>query len=165
MAIRSAGPTPLALPELRRLTRQIADEVRRGRHRVQVGTDRRWYQLLSSDGYVDVWLISWAQEQIAELHDHGGSLGALTVVRGELTEHRWASARSGLATRRVRAGSSVSFPLGHVHDVTNVKVEPAVSVHAYSPPLTAMSYYQVEPGGLLRRTRSELTHEPEKVSA
>jgi len=29
-------------------------------------------------------------------------------------------------------------------------------VHAYSPPLTAMSYYAVEPGARLRRTRSVL---------
>jgi hypothetical protein len=43
-----------------------------------------------------------------------------------------------------------------VHDVENRAVEPAVSVHAYSPPLTAMSYYDVAPDGRLRRSRSEL---------
>jgi predicted metal-dependent enzyme (double-stranded beta helix superfamily) len=165
MIIRSAGPTPLALLELRRLTRRIAAEVRAGAHEVCVDPHQRWYRLLSSDGYVDVWLLSWAAEQTAELHDHAGSLGALTVVRGALTEHRWAPERSTLRTRSLRAGASVGFPLGYVHDVTNTAVEPAVSVHAYSPPLTAMSYYQVEPGGLLRRTRSELTTEPEKVTA
>jgi predicted metal-dependent enzyme (double-stranded beta helix superfamily) len=165
MITRSAGPTPLAVPELRRLTRRIADEVRTGQHDVHVGRDQRWYRLLSSDGYVDVWLISWATEQSAELHDHAGSLGALTVVQGELTEHHWARERGQLRTRSLRAGPSVGFPLGHVHDVINTATDPAVSVHAYSPPLTAMSYYQVEPGGLLRRTRSELTTEPEKVTA
>jgi hypothetical protein len=40
--------------------------------------------------------------------------------------------------------------------VSNPAVEPAVSVHAYSPPLTAMSYYDVASDGRLRRTRSEL---------
>jgi hypothetical protein len=30
-------------------------------------------------------------------------------------------------------------------------------VHAYSPPLTAMSYYAVDDSGALRRTRSVLT--------
>jgi predicted metal-dependent enzyme (double-stranded beta helix superfamily) len=155
------GPTPLALPELRRLTRRIATEVRAGRHEVHVDPDRRWYRLLSSDGYVDVWLIGWACEQSAELHDHAGSLGALTVVRGALTEHRWSAPRRGLRTRTLRSGASVGFPVGYVHDVTNAAAAPAVSVHAYSPPLTAMSYYRVEPGGLLRRTRSELTSEPE----
>jgi hypothetical protein len=102
----------------------------------------------------DVWLISWATEQAAELHDHAGSLGALTVVSGTLVEERWT--RAGLRSRRLPAGRSVGFPLGHVHDVVNRAVEPAVSVHAYSPPLTAMSYYAVEPGPWLRRTRSVL---------
>jgi hypothetical protein len=38
-----------------------------------------------------------------------------------------------------------------------------VSVHAYSPPLTAMSYYSVEPGARLRRTRSVLVGSSEGV--
>ena len=157
---RAAGPSTLGLlelPELRALTRRIADEVRAGHHEVQVHDDRRWYQLLSADGYVDVWLISWAREQAAELHDHAGSLGALTVVSGELTEHRWSRRRPGLHTRTIRAGRSVGFSAGHVHDVVNERAQPAVSVHAYSPPLTAMSYYEVRPEGTLLRTRSELT--------
>ncbi|HWN33996.1 MAG TPA: cysteine dioxygenase family protein [Pseudonocardia sp.] len=166
MTTRSlAGPTPLALPELRQLTRRIAADVRAGRHEITVDPDHRWYRLLSSDGYVDVWLISWAQEQGAELHDHAGSLGALSVVRGTLTEHRWSQPQRSLRTRSLRTGVSVGFGLGHVHDVMNTAEEPAVSVHAYSPPLTAMSYYRIEAGGLLRRTRSELTTEPEKVTA
>jgi hypothetical protein len=56
----------------------------------------------------------------------------------------------------VRAGRSLGFPVGYVHDVGNPAAMPAVSVHAYSPPLTAMSYYAVEPGPSLRRTRSVL---------
>jgi quercetin dioxygenase-like cupin family protein len=157
-----AGPTPLDLPELRQLTRRIAAEVRAGRHPVTVDLEHRWYRLLSSDGYVDVWLISWAGEQGAELHDHAGSLGALTVVRGTLTERYWAPAQRRLHARPLPAGVSVGFALGHVHDVRNdTAEEPAVSVHAYSPPLTAMSYYRIEPGGLPRRTRTELTRAPE----
>jgi predicted metal-dependent enzyme (double-stranded beta helix superfamily) len=155
----AARPSTLALPELRALTRQVAAEVRAGRHEVRVEHDRRWYQLLRSDGRVDVWLISWAYEQGAELHDHAGSLGALSVVRGELTEHHWSPSRSALSTRTLGAGRSVVFPAGHVHDVVNTAPEPAVSVHAYSPPLSAMSYYEVRPDHRLLRTRTELTGE------
>jgi hypothetical protein len=154
---RPAAPGLLDLPELRALTRRVAAEVRAGLHEVSVFEDRRWYRQLYGDGYVDVWLISWAREQAAELHDHAGSLGALTVVGGELTEHRWSSRRTGLRTRVFGAGRSVGFRAGHVHDVVNERAEPAVSVHAYSPPLTAMSYYEVRPEGGLLRTRSELT--------
>ncbi|MEJ8281110.1 cysteine dioxygenase [Pseudonocardia spirodelae] len=155
------APTPYGLEDLQELTRTIAAEVRAGRHEVVVDPLRRWYRLLHSDGLVDVWLISWATEQIAELHDHAGSLGALTVVSGALTERRW-SGPSGLRTRTLRHGRGAGFPLGHVHDVANTADEAAVSVHAYSPPLSAMSYYDVEevPGTAghrrLRRTRTEL---------
>lgn len=154
---RTVPPTPLQLPDLIGLTRRIAAEVGAGRHPVHVDPRRRWYQLLRTDDFVDVWLISWATEQAAELHDHAGSLGALTVVSGSLLEQRWAGDR--LRGRTLRAGRSVGFPLGHVHDVSNPKPVSAVSVHAYAPPLTAMSYYEVDGAGAvgrLRRTRSVL---------
>jgi hypothetical protein len=166
------APTPLSLVDLTALTRDVAEEVRAGHHAVHVDPERRWYRLLRSDDWVlpdgslpggidpsdvqrvDLWLISWATEQAAELHDHAGSLGALTVVSGSLTEERWT--RAGLRSRGLSAGRSVGFPLGHAHDMVNCATQPAVSVHAYSPPLTAMSYYAVEPGPRLRRTRSVL---------
>jgi hypothetical protein len=150
---RPLAPTPLALPDLVALTRAVADEVRTGRHPVAVDAARRWYRRLRGDDLVDVWLIGWATEQAAELHDHGGAIGALTVVSGALAEERWTAA--GLRRRRLGPGRSAGFGLGHVHEVVNPAPAPAVSVHAYSPPLTAMSYYAVR-DGRLRRTRSEL---------
>ena len=158
--LRSAAPTPLGPSDLADLTRSVAAQVRTGAHEVVLHPDRRWYRRLHADPFVDVWLISWVTEQATELHDHAGSLGALTVVSGELEEQRWVPTdRSAgvLRTRRLRAGRGATFGLGHVHDVVNTRAEHAVSVHAYSPPLTAMSYYAVDPGGALRRTRSVLT--------
>ena len=152
-------PTPYDLRELRRLTRRVVGEVRTGRHEVIVDPDRRWYRMLATDGYCDVWLISWATEQMTELHDHGGSIGALTVVTGSLIESRWTS-MGDLRTRTLRQERGAAFPLGHVHDVANLSGAPAISVHAYSPPLSAMSYYDVETDGggrrRLRRSRTEL---------
>jgi predicted metal-dependent enzyme (double-stranded beta helix superfamily) len=153
----ATAPTPLGLADLADLTRGVAAQVRTGAHEVVLDPDRRWYRRLHADPFVDVWLISWVAEQATELHDHAGSLGALTVVSGELQEQRWVPADGQLRTRRLRAGRGATFGLGHVHDVVNVRAEHAVSVHAYSPPLTAMSYYAVESDGALRRTRSMLT--------
>jgi hypothetical protein len=42
-----------------------------------------------------------------------------------------------------------------------IVIAPTLSVHAYSPPLTAMSYYEVTQRNTLRRKRTELTDEPE----
>lgn len=155
---RLAAPTPLAQPDLIALTRSVAAQVRTGAHEVVTDPERRWYRRLYADPFVDLWLISWATEQATELHDHAGSLGALTVVSGELEESRWVSAEGGLRRRRLRAGRGAAFGLGHVHDVVNTAPDHAVSVHAYSPPLTAMSYYAVDVDGNLRRTRSVLTN-------
>jgi cysteine dioxygenase type I len=156
------GPVRLGAAELAELTRRYAGEVRAGRHQVVVDPRRRWYNLLRSDDSVDVWLITWATEQFAELHDHGDSLGALTVVGGDLTEDRWVARPAGLRRRRLGTGRTATFGRGYVHEVSNPGAEPAISVHAYSPPLTTMSYYALEPGpdgagSRLRRTRTAQT--------
>ena len=119
--VRSAAPTPLGLADLADLTRGIAAQVRTGAHDVVLDPEHRWYRRLYADAFVDVWLISWATEQATELHDHAGSLGALTVVSGELQEHRWVPGERALRTRRLRGGRGATFALGHVHDVVNTE--------------------------------------------
>ncbi len=65
--------------------------------------------------------------------------------------------------RRLDARDQAAFPLGWVHDVSWAPSQPAVagtgtlSVHAYSPPLSAMSYYEVTERETVRRVRTELT--------
>lgn len=155
------APTRLQLSDLLCATDRYAEGVIDGAfdHLMAPGglpTDSRWYTRLHADDELDVWLISWVTGHTTELHDHGGSLGALTVLTGALHEYRWTG--TGLRLRRLDAGDQAAFPLGWVHDVGGVDTgERTLSVHAYSPPLTAMSYYEVTERQTLRRTRSELT--------
>lgn len=106
-APRPGALTPLNLHVLTELTRRVAGEVRAGRHPVHVDPARRWYARLRGDNYVDVWLISWATEQAADLHDHAGSLGALTVVSGSLVEERWVPGSRRLRSRWIGPGRSL----------------------------------------------------------
>jgi hypothetical protein len=164
---RWAAPTPLSIRELVDLTGHIAAEVAAGDHEVRFDPVQRWHTRLRAGAYADVWLISWPQHQAAELHDHCGSIGALTVVQGTLTEHRWLPSQrgsGGLVPRRLRTGSHAGFPIGYVHDVVNLDQVPALSVHAYSPPLTAMSYYEIDDSFALRRIRTLLTDDPEPAT-
>jgi hypothetical protein len=172
------GPTRLRLADLLHITDSTADDVLSGRydHVVPTGgvpTDDRWFVRLHGDDEVDVWLISWVPGHRTELHDHGGSLGAATLLSGSLDEFRWDGER--LRCRRLEAGDQAGFPLGWVHDVvwapsgprtpvTSLAepAAPSLSVHAYSPPLTVMSYYEVTGENRLRRKRTELTDQPEK---
>ncbi len=173
----SSGPTRLRVPDLLHATDRAADDVLSGRcdHLLPPGgvpRSQRWFTRIHGDEELDIWLISWVPGHPTELHDHGGSLGALTVVAGSLNEFRW-DGRS-LRRRRLDAGDQAGFPLGWVHDVvwaprpvtspasrSEGPVEPTLSVHAYSPPLTAMSYYDVTDRSTLRRQRTELTDQPE----
>lgn len=165
----TVAPTRLRLPDLLLATDRAAEHVLSGRyeHVLPAGgppTDERWFTRLHGDDELDVWLISWVPERSTQLHDHGGSLGALTVVSGALDETRWDG--DALRTRHLEAGDQAGFPLGWVHDVVwapeTVTVSgPTLSVHAYSPPLTAMSYYDVTARNTLRRNRTELTDKPE----
>lgn len=164
MALLSpTGPTPtrLRLPHLLSTTDRYADGVLDGRFdhllpATGLPTDSRWYTRLHADDELDVWLISWVAGHTTELHDHGGSLGALTVLTGVLNEYRWTGTE--LRQRRLEAGDQATFPLGWVHDVeASGSTCLTLSVHAYSPPLTVMSYYEVTAQQRLRRTRTELT--------
>ena len=169
---RSPGPTRMRVPDLLCLTDQAADDVLSGRcdHLLPAGgipESRRWFTRIRGDDELDIWLISWVPGHPTELHDHGGSLGALTVLSGSLNEFRW-DGRS-LRHRRLDAGDQAGFPLGWVHDVVwapgpgpiTRPAPPTLSVHAYSPPLTAMSYYEVTDRNGLRRRHTELTDQPE----
>jgi hypothetical protein len=87
----------------------------------------------------DAWLLRWPAGTAVSPHDHGGSRGAFVVVSGELTELRWGPA--GWRTRLVREGDVVGIERDVVHDVVARGPAPSLSVHAYSPPLAEMGFY------------------------
>lgn len=154
----------LSLEELRALVERYAGEVREGQHVPEFCGERRWHVRIHQDDDVDVWLISWTAEQGTELHDHGGSSGAFTVVAGTLAEYVWSGPKQSHPGRLVEtehtAAKTVAFGPHYVHDVRNHREEPAVSVHAYSPPLRLMHYYDASDGDLLRWA-STWTDDPE----
>jgi hypothetical protein len=99
-----------------------------------------------------VWLLSWLPSQGTPLHDHGASAGAFAVVRGTLTERVVATGGNGVrdAVAGLTGGRVRHFGPHYVHQVTNAGAEPAVSVHVYTPGLTAMNTYRIEADALVR---------------
>ena len=135
-------------------TRFVADEVKNGMYPfIDFDPDVRWHQRIYRDKRVDLWLISWLPSQGTQLHDHGGSCGSFTVLSGELAEAVYAPGRPHVDQLRERvhpAGRSIGFDARYVHDVRNLSDAPAVSVHAYSRPLTSMTYWDLEDGELVK---------------
>ena len=116
---------------------------------VRFDPGRRWYRRVALADDHEVWLLTWLPGQGTGFHDHGLAAGAFAVARGQLREQIAAGPVQQVRQRTVRAGGVRAFGSLHVHDVANVSGEPAVSVHAYSPPLTAMRRYDLTPAGLV----------------
>ena len=150
----------LDLPELVSLVQLYAEDTALWLPRVRFRADSRWWARLHGDDNVDVWLLSWMQDQTTELHDHGDSTAAFTVVQGALEELRVQGGE--LTATDLRPGRTQWVSPGVVHDVRNVESLPAVSLHAYSPPLTSMTYYRQTGGGLVP-THTVTGREPEST--
>src|SRR5436189_5763059 len=140
--------------------RQLGDVVRRlaaspaeWLGRVRLNPEGRWYERIHLDDSHEVWVISWLPGQATGFHDHGGSAGAFAVVWGTLVERRVVGARTTgqVLAKPIGAGGTRAFGPRYIHDVRNAAAASvAVSVHAYSPPLPAMTRYELTPGGLVK---------------
>jgi len=117
---------------------------------VRHDADQRVFEELLTDEHLSVWLICWMEGQDTGFHDHDGSAGSVSVVRGRLREERL---RIGgpPAALELAAGDDFGFSATDIHRVIHSGGEPSVSIHTYSPPLLGMGSYVVEPTGALRR--------------
>jgi hypothetical protein len=119
--------------------------------------ERSWVLLAVTDLF-EAWAIGWPPGGKIELHDHGGSHGAVVVAGGSLTETTIRPTAAGVAlisTHHIGTGEHRRFGSGYVHDLINDGETEAVSVHVYGPRLTTMSYYELDPRGRLDVVRTE----------
>ena len=116
---------------------------------MRLRAERRWYERLYHGPDYDIWVISWLPGQSTGFHDHGASSGAFVVATGILEEHR-----PGERTRVIHPGKPRAFGPDYAHDVRNVSLAPAISIHAYSPPLSEMNEYELDGSRLVPRERA-----------
>jgi hypothetical protein len=102
--------------------------------------NRWWLELFKTDN-VEVRVLSWEVEQRSDWHDHGGSSGVFVVTQGTLYEMHRAEDLVDVDARSFATGELGSFGPDYVHDMIHESGAPAVSVHAYSPPLTGFTAY------------------------
>jgi rhodanese-related sulfurtransferase/mannose-6-phosphate isomerase-like protein (cupin superfamily) len=114
--------------------------------KVRLRAEQRWYERLYHGPDYDIWVISWLPGQSTGFHDHGASSGAFVVATGILEEHR-----PGERIRVIHPGKPCAFGPDYAHDVRNVSVSPAISIHAYSPPLSEMNEYELDGSRLVPR--------------
>jgi hypothetical protein len=142
---------------LGQLVREAA-EAGEWRGLVRFTAGRRWYHRLDLTESYEIWLLSWLPGQHTGFHDHGDAAGAFAVAEGDLSERLARPGSVRVHQRDVGTGTLSSFGPLRLHDMGNDSAAPAVSVHAYSPPLTAMRKYEMTAAGLalVRTEQAEL---------
>ena len=140
----------LERPELRELVTGLAATPRLWEHLVHHDPEARVDEELLRDDHVAVWLICWMEDHDTGFHDHDRSAGAVAVTRGAVIEDRLLLG-GGTTSRTVAAGGAFTFAASDIHRVRHGGAGPAVSIHAYSPPLWRMGAYEIGAGGELRR--------------
>ena len=136
--------------ELRDLVARLCARPEGWRHHVRHRPEQRTYELLRHDQRHMVWLICWMDDQDTGFHDHDVSAGAVAVARGRIVEERLRLGAAPL-TRTFEAGEIFDFTSADIHRVAHAGGEPAVTLHAYSPPLWRMGAYELADDGRLRR--------------
>jgi predicted metal-dependent enzyme (double-stranded beta helix superfamily) len=136
--------------ELEALVRDLMARPDAWADRVEHDPEQRRYELLVRDDQVAVWLICWMDDHDTGFHDHDLSSGAVGVVAGAVREDRLVLG-GHTVSRTARAGEAFTFAASDIHRVMHAGDQPAVTIHAYSPPLWRMGAYEVAEDGVLRR--------------
>jgi predicted metal-dependent enzyme (double-stranded beta helix superfamily) len=116
---------------------------------------------------VEIWLIGWDPDSSMDAHDHGGATGAFTVCEGTIDTHERSltAPHDGVRQRALRTGDSVTFDADHVHEIVNRSGAPAITIHAYSPALTTVTFYAPIADELLPVRRAEVSDPDSSVIA
>jgi predicted metal-dependent enzyme (double-stranded beta helix superfamily) len=144
----------LSGPELDAFVRELADRPELWIDLVKHDTRQRHYEELLSDAHLTAWLICWMDDHDTGFHDHDVSAGAVAVVSAAVREEPLAI-YGPVRQRTVDAGDSFHVAAADIHRVRRAGNDPAVTLHAYSPPLLRMGAYVIgEDGALARRPMS-----------
>jgi mannose-6-phosphate isomerase-like protein (cupin superfamily) len=145
-------------PRLAEFAVALAAERHRWEHLVRHDRDSRFYAEIFSDAHVSAWLICWTDDQDTGFHDHDRSSGGVAVVAGRVREERLVLGGPPVAKIFV-PGECFHFDASTIHRVRHTGAEPAVTMHAYSPPLLRMGAYSAGPTGELVRETLAYTEE------
>ena len=136
--------------ELLSIVERLAADDSGWRHLVKHEANRRRYEQIVLDERVGVWLICWMDDHDTGFHDHDVSSGAVSVIEGQIREERLAVGGEPHAHIYGR-GESFAFEASDIHRMSHAGGGPAVSIHAYSPPLQRMGSYSIDSAGVLHR--------------
>jgi quercetin dioxygenase-like cupin family protein len=156
----------LTITELERFAAELAASPERWRHLVRHERGVRICEQIWDDGDVNAWVICWSADQDTGFHDHDESAAGIAVISGSVREDRM-TLGGPPRSRLAGAGETFTVPPVAIHRVLHAGDAPAVTIHAYSPPLRRVGVYRVAGDGELEREsvpfETELRGEPALV--
>ena len=158
MSALAAPPGVLTGEELVEFAAALATTGRPRSRPLHVRGGGRPYRLVWSDANVNAWLIAWYDDADTGFHDHDASAAGIVVIDGAVLEDRLALDGPPI-TRRYERGESFLLPATAIHRVRHGGRRPALTIHAYSPPLRTQGVYRVAADGALEREAVPHTEE------
>jgi mannose-6-phosphate isomerase-like protein (cupin superfamily) len=137
--------------QLERFVRALVAAPERWRDHVRHSDDLRVYEQIWDDDDVNAWVICWSEDQDTGFHDHDESAAAIAVISGHVREERLTLGTAGSTACELGPGDVFTIPPVAIHRVLHVGEAPAVTIHAYSPPLKRTGAYRLGPNGELER--------------
>ena len=148
----------LSRDELERFVAGLAATPEAWQQFVTHAGDARAYEQIWDDEEVNAWVICWSEDQDTGFHDHDDSAAAIVVLDGEVREERLRLAAQP-EVRIARSGTTLLVEPTAIHRVLHSGHGPAITIHAYSPPLTRTGAYLIGPGGVLQRAAQSFERE------
>lgn len=97
--------------------------------------------------FAELLLLCWRPGQRTPIHDHGGSVGAVLVCEGTLTETIYERAPKGQVrpqiTYRREPGTITGADVPDIHQLLNLQPVDLVTLHCYAPPLSVLNTYSM----------------------
>ncbi len=105
-------------------------------------------RVLLQTEHAEVMLATWTPRTPCAPHDHGGSEGAVRVIRGAGIHWIWQVQHNKLCLiheERVKAGDVLEFKAGIIHSMGDAgERERLVTLHFYTGPIEHMIVYDVD---------------------
>jgi quercetin dioxygenase-like cupin family protein len=144
----------LSTEELEPFVQKLAADTPRWRPHINHDPDQRTYRLIWEDESVNAWVLCWSEDHDTGFHDHEASAAAIIVLAGHVGEDRL-RLDGPPKTRISAAGEIFTVPPNAIHRVLHHGEVPAITLHAYSPPLVRVGSYSLSEDGELLREPQE----------
>jgi len=107
---------------------------------LEVGERKRY--LLRKDDLSELVLIVWGPQSQTPIHDHGGSLCSMRVLKGEVVEQVLEkNSLSLLSHKLLTEGMSSQVQTHQVHQLKNESHNLTITLHLYEKPLEGCSRF------------------------